>query len=126
MPAQVYTFQGPYYGFTSMMTPKGTAFAFYNGFIQTTSKEVADYLKTDEFVEAGVKELSADDLKKITVPVASKRGRDFSAPSAQTEIDISSTISPAALLQRAVASTAHTPQSAASNSGTPASSVPTK
>lgn len=116
-------FQGDFPTFESFLTPKGDPVVFYQNITSTTDPEVAEFILTIK----GVEEIEVD--KDFELPVPPKRSRERNWQAANLAGESATSISHAELLQRAVTSSASTPQAAESISlpeggtGTPAAHV---
>lgn len=94
--------------FVNMITTSGTVITFYKGYLKTTDTGVQSYLATLQNVE--------DVTAKKPTPVVEEPPQR-TRTRGTTKSNISPLMTPAELLQRAVTSSAQTPQAAASNSG---------
>ena len=103
--------------FANYLTPKGGVVTFYKGYTTSDDKEVIEFILAIK----GVEEIK--DTKDLKIPVPPSREGGHVHSSHTAEEGEQDKISHMDLLKRAVASSAATPQAAASNS-TPA--TPTK
>lgn len=92
--------------YSNRITPQGEIISFYQGYYKTSNAQIADWLVG----ESEITEITGK-IKESEVPVAPSRrpvrGPQFVSPTL---------ITPQEILQRAVASSANTPQAAESNS----------
>lgn len=99
---------GPEY--VNFMSPRGDVISFYRGYASVTDPQAADYLLEND----NVTEVTGEKDLVIPVPPERSRSRNWASASGSDTPDTS--VSHLELLQRAVASSAHTPQAAESTS----------
>lgn len=108
-------FQGPFWGYTSFLTPKGKVFAFYNGCIVTQDPEVIAECANI----AGVVEIDPQSPDIQYPPSRGKgQGRSATANHPAGEGFSQTTITPLELMTRSIGNSTHVPQASESFSQT--------
>lgn len=104
------TFYGEFGQWANFVTPAGTQVTFYRGYCTTNNLDAIQYLANLD----GVVEVTDIEGLKVPQPPVRQRSRNLVG----RDLEEATTFSPMELLQRAVASSANTPQASASNSQT--------
>ena len=104
------TFKGDFADIVSFLTEKGEPVTFYKGYIQSTEPTICDFVLTIPTVE------EVTDTPDLVVPQLPERRRSRNRAQPSSVYDSNTSISHVELLQRAVTSTAQTPQAADSTS----------
>lgn len=106
----VRTFKGDFAEFVSFLSEKGEQVTFYRGYVQSNDPALCEFILTIPTVKEVTNE------KNLVVPVFPERRRSRNRATPSDVYESNTSISHLELLQRAVASTAQTPQAAESTS----------
>lgn len=106
MPDKIYQLENAQQ-FVNMLTPAGEPFVFYKGLLKTSDPELQAHLATIKNVK---------DVTAAKPPVVVEEVPQRNRTRGLQKMGMTPLMTPAELLQRAITSSAQTPQAAASNS----------